>query len=333
MINQAQRVTLKDIAEEIGCSVNTVSRALSGKRDISQATRKRIQKKAKEMGYIRDTVASSMRSGMTGMIALITGDISNPFLSTQAKEIERSAKEYSYTTIVLNTDENSEQERSAIMSAYSKRVDGIVICPTQKDLDNMKLLQDIGVPFVLLGRYFKNFKADSVVWDDVKAGEIATNHMIGLGHRNILYIGGPHYISSAEERFQGYLEAHRKAKLEPIKGLMRQTDIMSGSSMNEIKRVIAEGHPFTAIVTFSDLMAYEAIRTIREVKYTGLASVPVVGIDDIQSKIMLPIEFSSVGSVDAMGYRAVELLMKKIQYSSDVVERIVLDVKLIHHNT
>jgi LacI family transcriptional regulator len=333
MNNQPRRITLKDIAEKTGYSINTVSRALSGKKDIADFTKEHIRNEAEKLGYIRDTVAGSMRSGVTNTIALIIGDISNPFFGVQVKEIENSARSYGYNTIIYNTDENTEQERLAITSAYSKRVDGIFICPVQKNLDNVVLLQNIGIPFVLIGRDFVDFPADSVVWDDYKAGELATSYMIEQGHRMILYIGGPSYISSAKERLQGYLEAHKKANIEPTKGLIRQTDIMSGSCMEEVKQVIEEGGKFTAIVTFSDLMAYEALRAIKEVKGKRLKSISVIGIDDIQSKIMLPIAIPSVGNVEGEGmYKAVDLLMKKIRGESNTTKRIVLDVKLIHYN-
>lgn len=333
MNNQSRRITLKDVAEKTGYSINTVSRALSEKKDIAELTREYIQKEAEKLGYIRDTVAGSMRSGMTNTIALILGDISNPFFSIQVKEIEQSASNYGYNIVIYNTDENTEQERCAIMSAYSKRVDGIIICPVQKNLDNMNLLKSIRIPFVLIGRDFENFSADSVVWDDEKAGDLATTYMIEQGHRMILYIGGPLYISSAKERLQGYINAHKRVKLEPMDGLIRQTDTMTGSCMKEVKQVIKEKRKFTAIVTFSDLMAYEALRTVKEVRYKELATIPVIGIDDIQSKIMLPITIPSIGCVDGEGiYKAMDLLVRKIQNGSEKTKRIVLDVKLMHYD-
>ena len=328
-----RRITLKSIANKTGFTVNTVSRALRDKEDISAATKALIRAEAKKMGYIPDTVAGAMRLGETRTIALILGDISNPFFSAQIKEIERRAMSFGYTTMILNTEENSKHERSAILAACGKRADGIIIFPAQKNLDNINLLQRVGIPFVLCGRHFKDFSADSVVWDDVKAGELAATHLIELGHRIILYVGGPSYISSAEERLQGFLNAHRNAGIQPLPGLIRQTEIMTGSCMKEIKQILEEGLRFTGVVAFSDLMAYEAIRTIKEVDGGKFASIPVVGIDNIQSKIMLPIVFSSVGSVEESGMaQAVDLLVKKMNHHSEETEKIVLDVKLFHHN-
>ena len=116
------------------------SRALRGKDDISAATQALIRKTAEEMGHISNTIASSLRSGYTNTIAVVLGDISNLHFATMMKEIEEYARAKGYTTILLNTNENTDQERQAIQVALSKGVDGILICPTQKNRKNIEYL-------------------------------------------------------------------------------------------------------------------------------------------------------------------------------------------------
>ena len=120
-------VTLKDIAAKTGYSVNTVSRALRDKDDIAVETREMIQRTAREMGHVSNTLAASLRLGYTNTIAVILGDISNPHFSIMMKEIEGYAWKAGYTSILFNTNENEELELAAIQSALNKNVDGIII--------------------------------------------------------------------------------------------------------------------------------------------------------------------------------------------------------------
>jgi LacI family transcriptional regulator len=320
-----KRVTLKDIAEKTGFTINTVSRALKDKKDISDETKKIVAKAAETMGYIRDVAASSMRSGQTNTIAVIVGDIANPFFGTLVRDIEFNAKEAGYSVIIYNTDENSEQEREALLSAYSKKVDGIIICPVQENTDNIRLLKKLLIPFVLAGRYFKKCKTNTVHWDDVKAGELAAGYLLDRGHVNILYIGGPLYISSGADRLQGYRNAFKRRDLPVKEALIRITGIREGEVRKMITLILEEGLPFTAVVAHSDMMAYEVLYALRG----RSPQVQVTGCDNIQEKLMIPLNFPSVGSTEDEAQICVQILMKKILNKNDnkPVER-VLDVEL-----
>jgi LacI family transcriptional regulator len=154
-MEQWKRVTLKDIAAKTGFTINTVSRALKDKSDISLETKELIRQVAMDLHYVGDVAASALRSGTTKTIAVIIGDISNPFFGDLVHKIELAAKDFGYSIIIFNTSENSQLEYNAILSAYSKRVDGIIICPVQETIDNIRLLEQLFIPFVLVGRYFR----------------------------------------------------------------------------------------------------------------------------------------------------------------------------------
>jgi transcriptional regulator with XRE-family HTH domain len=192
-----RRITLRDIAKDTGFSINTISHALKDKEDISEKTRQLIQQRAKEMGYIADSIAGSLRSGSTRTISVIVGDISNPHFGLWVREIETTAFKHGYSTLIINTNEDEDVEREAVVTAISKRVDGIIICPTQKPNGCIELLRSSGIPFVLIGRRFDGTDIDCVVLDDVQGGYIATQHLLNKGHRNVLFLNGPSHISSS----------------------------------------------------------------------------------------------------------------------------------------
>ncbi|AEF80926.1 LacI family DNA-binding transcriptional regulator [Leadbettera azotonutricia] len=304
-----KRVTLKDIAQKTGFTINTVSRALKNKSDISEKTKKIIDKAAKAMGYVRDAAAGSMRSGQTNTLAVIVGDIANPFFGTLVRDIEFNAKQAGFSIIIYNTNENSRQEEEAIFSAYSKKVDGIIICPVQENTDNIKLLQKLPLPFVLVGRYFRDIEVDTVHWDDVKVGELAAGYLLDRGHTNILYAGGPLYISSGTDRLQGYRDAHKKRGIRVKEDLIKITDIKEGKTRDAIIQVLKDKIPFTAIMAHSDLMAYEIIYALRG----RFPHIQVTGCDNLQEKLMIPLNFPTVGSKEDEAKLCIDILMDKIQ--------------------
>ncbi|MFR3483743.1 MAG: VapE domain-containing protein [Clostridia bacterium] len=202
-----KNVTLADIANKTGFSVNTVSHALHDKKDISAKTKEQIQAVAKEMGYIRNSSASSLRSGKTKSIAIIVGDISNPHFSIMIKEMETLFRKKGYTSFILNTDEDEEMEWTAITSAISKNVDGIILCPVQKTEGNVRYLMETGIPFTLIGRRFDQIPTNYVVCDDENGGYLAASYLLSENHRRILFLNGGAYISSAKERLLGIQRA------------------------------------------------------------------------------------------------------------------------------
>ncbi len=329
--NSNSKVTLKDIAKETGFTINTVSRALKDKEDISQSTRKLIKDTASSMGYIRNAVAGSLRSGVTKTIAVILGDISNPHFSILVKEIEASARKHNYNTFIINTDEKNELEAEAIYSSVGKSVDGIIICPTQKSEQNIRFLQKTGIPFVLIGRYFKDIDTDFVVCNDIQGGYQATRHLIENGHRGILFLNGPDYISSSIERHEGYKRALSEGNIEYDSNLVHKISITSGESEKDICNIIASGIKFTAIFAFSDMIAWETIHVLNKYGLKVPEDIAVVGFDNIQSKILFPVPLTSIStSKSKMSQRAVNILLKRIN-SNDINEYIkdVIDTQIV----
>ena len=206
----ATRVTLKDIAARTGYTANTVSRALKDKEDIGAETRRSIQEIAREMGYISDSIAASLRTGQTGTIAVILGDISNPHFALIAREIELNARKHHYSTIILNSDEDAEIEAEALRSALSRKVDGIIICPTQWNRDNLEFCAaNRRLSCSSAGIFRRGSRV--VVCDDFKGGQLAAEHLLARRHRRILFLNGPSHISSATERVAGYRAALTQA--------------------------------------------------------------------------------------------------------------------------
>ncbi len=310
-------VTLRDIAAATGFSINTVSHALKDKPDISAATKSLIRQTAESLGYIVNISASSLRSGRTRTLAIILGDISNPHFAISVKQIEADIRKLGYTAIILNTDEDPALEHQAIVTALSQKVDGIIICPTQDSPDNIRFILQSGIPFVLLGRYFPGLPVNSVIADDRQGGLLATTYLLEQGHRRILFLNGPTFISSADERLAGYRQALNNFQVRENADLVRTISITAGKDIEQMRRILLGSPDYTAVLAFSDLIALEVIDILAEEGRRVPEDVSVIGFDNIQAQFIMPTHLTSVSTAkSAMASRVGEILFSQIDQTA-----------------
>jgi LacI family transcriptional regulator len=323
-------VTMKDISDQTGFSVNTVSRVLKSKDNISDQTRNIIMKTAKEIGYIGNSIAGSLRSGETKTIAIIVSDVSNPLFGIMVKEIENELRKSNYCTFVLNSDEKYLQEEQAVNLALSKKVDGIIICPAQSRKDDIEMIRKNGTSFVLMGRHFEDIDTDYVVWDDKKGGYLATSHLIERGHSHILFLNGPRFISSAGERLEGYCKALADHHLDYNPLLVRQTKVNSGECLRLFNKLKEEKVVFTAVFAFNDILAWEAVSVLTRLGIRVPEDKAVVGFDNIQSELEIPFSLTTVNTPKAlMAKKVVKILLDKLSGKGSNIVHEVIDTRLV----
>jgi len=316
--HKRQTATLKDIAEATGYSINTVSRALRDKEDISAKTREKIKSAALEMRHVNNMIASSLRLGYTNTIAVIISDVSNPYFAITMKEIEVCARQVGYTTFIINTNEDNDSELEAIQAALNKNVDGIILCPAQKSEKNILYLKDTGVPFVLLGRYCSHIETDYVVSSDEIGGYQATSYLLDHGHKDILMLSGPTYLSSARERQEGYRRALTERNMIIREELIWEVPVITQGLDEILERVLDRKVNFTAIFTYSDIIAWATWSYLRKRGYTIGKDFSLIGYDYIQSRLTYPFELSTIDPHKVkMSNMAVEFLLKRIKGEHD----------------
>ncbi len=323
-----RNVTLNDIARETGYSVNTVSHALHDKPDIAQKTKDYIRSVADEMGYIANTSAASLRSGKSRSAAIIIGDISNPHFSIMIKEMEGALRTNGYNAIIMNTNEDEQLERQAIISAISKNVDGIILCPVQQTKSNVEYLSSLSIPYVLIGRRFFDIDSNYVICDDQNGGFVAMEHLIRLGHRNILFLNAPQHISSAKERLAGI---HHALEAYANESCTLHTEIVSPLDSERVVSELLHTHrDCTAVLCFSDIIALQVCRFLHQMGLSVPTDVSVMGFDNIASKYYFPLMISSVtSSKTKMSGKAVEVLLQELNGSNANPKQMVLPTKIV----
>jgi len=323
-------VTIRDIAEKAGVSINTVSRALNNKPDISEETRRKILKIAQELGYVKNATASSLRSKQTNIVGVIIADSANPFYAEVLKGIEAASRKYGYQIMLMNTERIYENEEKAIEVLLQRRVDGLLITPVQDKSDDIRALIERKVPFVIVGRHFEELEVDEIHSDEVKGGFFATRHLIKRGRKNILVITGYLFKSAAYMRLEGYKKALKEYGIPFSEKMIIETDIDIESGYRAMREAIEKGLEFDAVFCYNDLLAFGVIKALKECGYRIPEDVAVVGYDDIvYSSFVCPSLTTVRIKKFEMGFEAFRMLLQRLKGRRKRRKRVILDVELV----
>jgi len=322
-------ITLKMVAEKAEVSVNTASRAINNKPDINLETKKRVLQIAKELGYIRNAAAVALRTKKTGTIGVVIADNRNPFYAEVLNGMEEAAREKNYHIILANTQRDYRKEEDAINLLLAKRVDGLLITPVQDKDDDVKNLIDANIPFVVVGRDFKNIEVDAIYNDEVKGGFLATEYLIKKGHKRIALIDGFLYKSPAKGRLEGYKKALRKYRIPLDESLISVGDINIEDGYERTKQMLEKNLDFTAIFAYNDMMAFGAMQAIKEKGLRIPEDIGLVGYDDIPFSSLISPALTTIRlKKQELGAESVKLLLSRINGNRKKTKKVMLGVKL-----
>lgn len=210
MADKKKGISIKDIAKAAGASPALVSFVLNGKQKqyrVSDAMAEKIREIAKELDYKPNGFAKSLRDGTSHTIGVIVSDISNLFFADIVKNIETTAEEYGYMALFASSDERADKLADLTEKMLRKEVDGMIVVPCDGSESTIKMLEDRGVPLVLLDRYIPDVKTDYVSLNNRKAAYEATEHLIRQGYRRIGFVGYGSNLTNMKERVEGYSQA------------------------------------------------------------------------------------------------------------------------------
>ncbi|HUQ66157.1 MAG TPA: LacI family DNA-binding transcriptional regulator, partial [Flavitalea sp.] len=261
-----RKVSLKDIAKEVGVSTALVSYVLNNLKEgrISKEIAQRIREVAQQLNYRPNQIAKSLKTNKTFTIGLIVADISNPFSSTLARIVEDEANRFNYTVIFGSSDENQQKSAKLIDTLLNRQVDGLIISPPSGSELQMKELQQQDIPFVLLDRFFPDIKTNYVALNNYAAACMATEHLIQSGCSRIGMVNYRTGLFHLQERKRGYLSSLKKHLMPFRKTWLRQVDI--SNDMQEIQKAVKEmlnlEEPIDGIVFASNIIAAHGLRYI-----------------------------------------------------------------------
>ena len=331
---KSNRVTLKDIAKECGCSANTVSRVLRGDSRISKNLRTLVKETADRMGYIPNTMASSLRSGRSHMIAVIVNDLHNQHYCDLINRMDRELRMQNYTLMILCMQLEDDLAEKLIHTAISLSVDGILYFPSVGQRHYIEYMTASRMPFVLLDRRVSDLEADTVRCDDEQGGYLAGQHLADLGHRKFLFLSGVDLSSSQIDRLSGFMKAIRENNIPEenvnvIPGV-RVEDALLGNNLSDLIFPV----DYTAIVCFRDEVAYPVINALHGNGVSIPRDVSVISFDNLYAENPSRPPVTSIYSADKnIAALGVGMLLERIGGSTVPPRNIVLPVSIFDHGT
>ncbi len=329
-----KKPNLRVLAAKAGVSINTASRAINDKPDINPLTKEKILRIAREIGYVPNASAVALRTQKTRTLGVIIADNNNPFYAEVLSGIEAEAKANNYHIILTNTRRDYQEEENAIELLLGKQVDGLLIAPVQEKNEDIYKLIGSKIPFVVVGRDYEDLSIDAVYSDELKGGYIATEYLIRKGFKNISYIGGYTYKSPARRRLEGYKKALTDYGIPIKENLIKIGDIDIKDGYNQTKDMFDQGINFQAIFAYNDMMAFGAVKAIKERGLEIPGDIGVVGYDNILFSSLVSPPLTTVNlKKDELGRESVRLLLSKINGYRKKNKKIVLDVDLLIRGT
>ena len=313
----ARTVTLQTIADIVGVSRSTVSRVLSDQQmnhRISAGTAESITDTAKELNYIKNEGARSLRVKKTQTIGVIVRDITNPFYSQLVKHIENALYQEGYTVIISSTGYDLNKERGHINLLLSRKVDGIILSPIQKSYENVLLVKEHDLPLVLFDCKIDEIESDYVVVSNESSSVKGVDHLISLGHLKIAYIGGDPGDSNNNLRFSGYKKALANAAIPIENQYIRHGSYSYKHGYLAAKELMQLEDAPTAIFVANNRIVLGAYKGILDSNKSIPGDISIVGFDDFETAAMLASPLTVIRQpLEEMATIAVDLLLARIK--------------------
>lgn len=310
-------VRMKDIARDLNVSVVTVSKVLRNHGDIGPATRARVLKRVKELGYQPNWAARSLATGRSYMLGLVVPTMIHPFFAEVAKGVSGKIRRKGYTLLISLSEENPGLEDREIEHLVARQVDALIIASAQSTVRSFRHIEARKVPYVLIDRKFSELNANYVGVDDAAIGALATEHLFEQGCRRIAHVRGPE-LSTGIGRLEGYQRVLARHGLEfnpayVVPGFLYDEGGESSGYTAMRKLLGVEPRP-DGVFCFNDPIAAGVMKAIFEAGLRIPQDIALVGAGNIPWAGMLRVPLSSIdqGSL-AIGEQAARLALRLIE--------------------
>ncbi len=291
-------VRMKDIADRLGVSIVTVSRALRNRPDIAPETKAKVLECAERLNYRPNLMARGLVTGRSSLIGLVVPDLIHPFFTEIARELSVTLRKRNYFLIVSSSEGDPRLEQDQIEHMLAHHVACLVVASCQQDSRSLFKIDQAVVPLVLIDRNFQQFSYNFVGVDDYRIGELATEHLIAQGYKCIAHIRGP-LTNCGNRRVEGYRDAIRRRGL-PVRECYviacgGETDsdgeISGRQAMEEI--LLLSPRP-DALFCFNDSIALGAMEKAFEAGLHVPEDIAIVGCGNFHYSSKLRVPLSSI---------------------------------------
>jgi DNA-binding LacI/PurR family transcriptional regulator len=324
---------IRDVALRAGVSPATVSNVLAGRATVNPALAERVRAAVRELGYEVHRFASQLRSGKSHVVAVIVPSLENPFFTSLIASIERHARGQGYDIVVASANDDEAVERARLAALLSWRPLGVVIVPCTDAFGSRSVLAAAGVPHVVVDRVVEGLAGvDAVTVHNRAAAGLAAEHLVGLGHRDVLVVASTLGLGNIRERWAGvrgvFARAHRGEPAVLEVGL----DFEEAT-----RRLVAhlERRPCpTGIIALTNFVTLGAMAALAQLTLRVPEQVSLVGFDDyVWMRAATPPVTAVRQPIDDLGAVAVRLLGRRIRGDLVAPSRIRLACELVERGS
>jgi len=321
---------IKDIADKLGLSPATVSRALSGNELVAEATAERIRGAARELNYRPNVSARSLRTSRSMAVLMVVRDIGNPFYLDILKGVETTARAAGYSVLMGNTEDDPGRETEFFDMLRDGHADGMILMTGQLPGDPVSLERlSAPLPVVVALEAIPDAPFPHVQIDNVAAAKTAVRHLLELGHTRVAHICGPLPEVLSVRRREGYRAAMAAAGLAIPEGCEQRGDFLLHSGRRACRALLGLAEPPTAIFCANDEMAFGAIHELRSQGLEVPTDISVVGFDDVYlSEAFYPPLTTVSQPRTAIGRRAMSILLDILEGGTGPETTVVLPTTL-----
>lgn len=282
-MSKNKKITIHDLAEELGYSASTISRALSDSKHISKKTKKIIAKAAKLRGYRPNTVAAGLRKKKSNTIGILISRINRPFISSLISGIEEEARSAGYNVLMSQSNDSYENEVNNAKAMYENAVSGLVVSLSMETMEvsHFQEFIDQGIPIAFVDRVPTTLNSYKVVIDNFTSGFLATKHLLEQGCRRIAHFAGAQHRNVYKERKRGYLKALEEFDIAADTSLIIYFNTLSFEEGGEAtSSLLSLKNPPDGIFSANDTAAASAIICARKKGVKVPEELAVIGFND-----------------------------------------------------
>lgn len=325
-----RRTSLKEMAQQLGVSIATVSRALRNSHEVGADMTERVQELAKRLNYRPNPFAQSLRREKPRVIGVVVPNLVTHYYAAVLDGIEDYATQAGYAVIAANSHEDHEREEKAVDNFMCMYVEGIIACLAQDTIDyaHFKEIHDTGLPLVFFARTCLPELFSSVVSNGDEAAMAATLHLIDTGSKRIAFLGGPSHLDMVRRRKHGYLEALRERHINIDRSLVINGEIDYEKARQETVDLLQRPDRPDAILAFNDIVTYAAFDAIKSLGLRIPEDVAIIGFSETDSSQFVTPRLSVImDQAHVTGQKACELLLNSINGEKEI-KKIVVPMKL-----
>ena len=320
---------IRDVAERAGLSAATVSRVINGHPTVSPELAERVRLVIAEMGYQPNRVARNLRRRVSGVWAVVIGDIENPFFTSMVRGVEDVARDSGFSVLLCNSDEDVTKEQNYINVLLAEQVAGVIIAPASGVDSSLDVLGEHGVAVVAIDRRPAGRQVDTVLANNIEGARAATAHLLEQGYRRIAFLGGPADVTMVRERVIGFRAALRDAGSGSDTPAVVHANFRESGGYEAMRRLLAQSPRPDAVLVTNNLMAIGALRALAESDLASPADMGIVAFDDHPwATLMRPSLTVVAQPVYELGRTAAELLRDRLADRDRPPQSVVLRSEL-----